>query len=64
MSTIKGTPMEPILRQVLVEVAVFTSQRMTAAKQASTPTPVPASSSAEAIVQGSQAVAPASATAQ
>lgn len=34
MSTIKGTPMEPILRQVLAEVAVFTSKRMTAAKQA------------------------------
>lgn len=39
MSTIKGTPMEPILRQVLAEVAVFTSQRMTAARQAGQPQP-------------------------
>ncbi len=47
MSTIKGTPMEPILRDVLAQVATFTATRMISAQQgkqqaAATQAPAPA----------------------
>lgn len=37
MQSIKGTPMEPIIRDILAQVASFTATRMTAAQQAKTP---------------------------
>jgi len=60
MSSIKGTPMEPILRDVLAQVATFTATRMLSAHQAKQqPVSVGATPSADGPIPVAQPLTPA-----